>query len=108
MGRAPLQLGRGKVERRAREAEEDTAVVFCRIENPELQAQREIVERLSRVIEQSQPAVAVADHLTIEVEHAAPAGPGEPPLREGRGRAVEQRTEPRLRLRTDDRLGAGE
>ncbi len=46
-----------------------------RIENAELQAQREIGELLRGVVQKPQPPVAVAHHLAVEVEHAATSGP---------------------------------
>ena len=68
---------------------------------------REIAECFRRVVEQPQAPVAVADHFTIEVEHAAAAGTGETPFCKRRRRPVEQRSEARFRLRTDNRIRPG-
>ena len=57
---------------------------------------------------QPQAAVAVAHHLAVEVEHSAAAGAGEPPSPERCGRAVEERAEAGLGLRTDHRIGPGQ
>src|SRR5215813_742056 len=104
--RTPLQCG-GKIECWTGEADEDAAVLPRRIENLELQPQSEIAERFGGIVEQPQPSVTVADHFTIAVQHPSSAGPGETPSRKrGRG-SVEECAETRLRLRTDDRVGAG-
>ena len=66
----------GQAERRAREADEHAAVVVRGVEDAELQAQREIAEGFLGVVEQPQRTVAVADHLAVEVKHAATAGSG--------------------------------
>src|SRR5215510_8184276 len=54
-------------------AEEHSAVVLRRIKDAELQTQREVRERLSCVVEQAQPAIAIADHLAVHMQHAGAA-----------------------------------
>ena len=58
--------------------------------------------------EQPQAPVAIADDFTIDVEHAAAAGTCETPFCKRRRRPVEQRSEPRLRLRVENRVRPGE
>src|SRR6476661_361208 len=104
---APVQFGSGQVERWAWEADEHAAVVFCRLKNLELQSQREIAECFCGVVEQPQAPVAVADHFTVDVEHTSATGTGEAPFCKRLRRPVEQRSEARLRLRTEYRIRPG-
>ena len=94
----------GQIQARTRKADEHAAVVGVDVEDAKLQTQREIGERLGRVVEQPQAAIAIAHHLAVCVQHASANWTGEPPVLEGGRGTVEERTEAGLDLRTDDRI----